>query len=163
MKEMFYSIGRVLTAPFYFLHKGVSLLVQSGLIDIIVSVGFLFLAIGLFIVNQGSTNGEIMWNIFYILFLAVIYLIVMGIFHMAKNLILSIVFLILTPFAKFHVFCYNHSYGYAEASDRGNEPVDGTYTGKQEDTEKSYEKNSSFTHEQRNAGNAGIHQGCGML
>ena len=57
MKEMFYSIGRVLTAPFYFLHKGVSLLVQSGLIDIIVSVGFLFLAIGLFIVNQGSTNG----------------------------------------------------------------------------------------------------------
>ena len=85
MKEMFYSIGRILTAPFYFLHKGLSLLVQSALIDIIVSVGFLILAVGMFIVNQESTNGEIMWNIFYILFLAVIYLIVMGIFHIVGS------------------------------------------------------------------------------
>lgn len=163
MKEMFYSIGRILTAPFYFLHKGLSLLVQSALIDIIVSVGFLILAVGMFIVNQESTNGEGMWNIFYILFLAVIYLIVMGIFHMVKNLLLSVVFFVITPFAKLHVFCYSHSSGYTETQEGENGTVEAEYTERQENAEKKYDKYSSFAHEQKNTGNAGIHQGCGML
>ena len=160
MKEMFYSIGRVLTAPFYHIHKGLSLLVQSAFIDIIVSIGLGFLAIGLFVVNQESIHGEVLWNIFYILFLAVIYLIIMGIFHMVKNILFSLLFAILTPLAKCHIFCYDHSYGHGKEES----PPNTGQMGKQRYTNQGCEDfSSSFTHSQEGPDGPEIRQGCGML
>lgn len=104
MKEMFYNLGAVLTAPFYHIYRFLDFLAETDILGIIISGTGLICGIcvvGLSVEHDGSIWPEV-GMFFLVLFL---YGALTGLVMMAKSIILGMLLLFFGNIANFHEGC----------------------------------------------------------
>ena len=104
MKKNFYKIGKMITAPFYYIHKGLVFIEENDMFGLLISVGVLLLGIGTFLHSANFHDGEWISEILFFFFCSMLFSLLAVVCYVAKMLFVPILLLVFGVFASLYHF-----------------------------------------------------------